>query len=72
MLFKLAGNTKLKDTVSVLNDRIIIQNDLDKLEQWPQKKKKKEEIEVQHTTPSSCIALIENKWLWVVVLWEIV
>lgn len=37
MLFKLVGNTKIKYTVSVLNDRIIIQNDFDKLEQWPKK-----------------------------------
>lgn len=40
MLVKFAADTSLKGTVSVLDDRIIIQNDLDKLEQRPEKKKK--------------------------------
>lgn len=39
MLVKFAADTNLKGAVSVLDDRIIIQTDLDKLEQWPEKKK---------------------------------
>lgn len=35
----------------MLDDRIIIQNDLDKLEQWPEKKTRMSFIEVECSIP---------------------
>lgn len=40
----------MKGTLSVLDDRIIFQNYPDKLEEWPEKKKRMLFIEVQHTS----------------------
>lgn len=49
-LIKFGGDTKLRSTESILEGRIKIQNDSDKLHLCPQKKKKKE----RHYPTGSC------------------